>query len=107
MRVWGGITLGTGSTLVAVSGLMWILRSSAVNYGSTRRFYIHEQRALDRARWRHVGAVVTGALGAPLSLIGAGLLIGGAAWSNRIDRRASIVPTVSRHYAGVGATIRF
>ena len=107
MRVWGGITLGTGLALVAVSGVMWIARSSSLNYADTRRFYLHEQRALDRARRRHVAAVVTGAMGAPLSVVGLGLLIAGSAWTKKLERRASVTPAMSPGYAGLHATIRF
>ena len=107
LRVWGGISLGTGLGLIATSGVLWMFRGAALRHADTRRFYPDEQRILDRARRRRVGAVVAMGIGVPMTFIGAGLLIGGAVWDNRARRRAAIVPVVTPRFAGASARIRF
>lgn len=103
----GAISLATGFVLVGVSGITYLMRNSALRRADRQKYYVDEQRLIERARRRHVATFVGLGLGAGLTVIGTGLLIAGATWANRANRRTVFTPTLSPSYAGAAATIRF
>ena len=107
LRVAGGVSLGAGLGLLAIGGISWMMRSTAIRRADNRRFYVDGQRLLDRARRRHSAAVVGAGLGISVAVVGAALLITGATVSNRARRRAVLLPELAPGYAGMGATFRF
>ncbi|MEM6995085.1 MAG: hypothetical protein AAF721_31520, partial [Myxococcota bacterium] len=44
MKVWGGVSLATGLAFVAVSGITWGLRNTALRRADRRKYYVDEQR---------------------------------------------------------------
>ncbi|MBL4686882.1 MAG: hypothetical protein JKY37_19965 [Nannocystaceae bacterium] len=106
VKIWGGITLGTGLVVIAASGITWGLRNTAIRRANRQKFYVDEQRLIDRARRRHTTAVVGLGVGTSLALIGTALLITGAVVTQR-ERRAAFTPVLTPGYAGVAASLRF
>ena len=103
----GAISLASGVAMLGVSGIAYLMRNSALRRANRQKYYVDEQRLIERARRRHVATFVGLGLGAGLTVIGTGLLIAGAAWANRANRRTVFTPTLSPSYAGAAATVRF
>ena len=107
VRTTGAITLATGVAMFGMSGIAWLMRNSALRRADRQKFYVDEQRLIERARRRHVTTYVGLGLGTGLTVVGTGLLIAGAVWANRANRRTVFAPTLSPGFAGASATLRF
>ncbi len=107
MKTWGGVGLATGLGLVVVSGISWGLRNTALRRADRQKFYVDEQRIIERARRRHITAIVGLGAGASLTVLGTALLITGASLAGRARRRASVSAAFAPGYASGALTLRF
>jgi len=107
LRTVGAISLATGFAMFGMSGIAYLMRNSALRRADRQKFYVDEQRLIERARRRHVATFVGLGLGTGLTVVGTGLLIAGAAWANRANRRTVFAPSLAPGFAGASATVRF
>lgn len=107
LKAVGGTSLGTGIGLVALSGIFWGLRNTALRRADRQKFYVDEQRLIQRARRRQIVTGVGLGVGAAMTLTGVALLIVGARVGNGAHRRVTTTPTLAPRYSGLTTTVRF
>lgn len=100
------LSLGGGTLLVGALPA-WLLRNRALSNAADERFYVEEQKYIERARRRQTAAYVMLGVGSALVALGIAGVAVGAGGRARMRRDMAVAPALAPGFAGATATFRF